>query len=37
MAQCGECKHDKWREYMTVIVVNLGIIKSVSILPQVFT
>jgi hypothetical protein len=33
--QCGECKHDQWREYMTVRVVNHGIMKSISILTAV--
>jgi len=32
MAQRGACKHDQWRGYMTVLVVNHGIIKSISIL-----
>jgi hypothetical protein len=35
MAQCGACKHDQWRGYMTVLVVNPGIIKSISILTTV--
>jgi hypothetical protein len=35
MAQCGECKHDQWREYMTVLVVNHGSMKSISILTAV--
>jgi hypothetical protein len=28
MAQRGACKHDQWRGYMTVPVVNHGIMKS---------
>jgi hypothetical protein len=32
MAPRGACKHDQWRGYMTIIVVNHGIIKSISIL-----
>jgi len=28
--------HDQWRGYMTVLVVNHGIIKSISILTAVF-
>jgi hypothetical protein len=35
MAQCGTCKHDQWRGYMTVLVVNHGIIKAISILTAV--
>jgi hypothetical protein len=35
MAQRGACKHDQWRGYMTVLVVNHGIIKSISILTAV--
>jgi len=35
MAQCGAGKHDQWRGYMTVLVVNDGIIKSISILTAV--
>jgi len=35
MAQCGACKHDQWRGYITVLVVNHGIIKSISILTAV--
>jgi len=35
MAQRGACKHDQWRGSMTVLVVNHGIIKSVSILTAV--
>jgi hypothetical protein len=35
MAQRGSCKHDQWRGYMTVHVVNHGIIKSISILTAV--
>jgi hypothetical protein len=32
MAQRGAGKHNQWRGYMTVIVVNHGIIQSISIL-----
>jgi hypothetical protein len=35
MAQRGACKHDQWRGYMTVLVVNHGIIESISILTAV--
>ena len=35
MAQHGAGKHDQWRGYMTVLVVNHGIIKSISILAAV--
>jgi hypothetical protein len=35
MAQRGASKHDQWRGYMTVLVVNQGIIKSISILNAV--
>jgi len=35
MAQCGASKHDQWRGYMTVLVVNHGIVKSISILTAV--
>jgi hypothetical protein len=35
MAQRGACKHDQWRGYMTVLVVNYGIIKPNSILTAV--
>jgi len=35
MAQRGEGKLDHWRGYMTVLVVNHGIIKSISILTAV--
>jgi len=35
MAQRGPCKHDQWRGYMTFLVVNDGIIKSISTLPMV--
>jgi len=31
MAQLSAGKHDQWRHYMTVLVVNHGIIKSISI------
>jgi len=32
MAQRGACKHDEWRVYMTVLVINHGFIKSIRIL-----
>jgi len=35
MAQRGAGKHDWWRGYMTVLVVNHGIMKSISILTAV--
>ena len=35
MAQRGACKDVQWRGYMTVLVVNHGIIKSISILTAV--
>ena len=35
MAQSGAGKHDQWQGYMTVLVVNHGIIKSISILTPV--
>jgi len=35
MWHCGACKHDQWRGYMTIHVVNHGIIKSISILTEV--
>jgi hypothetical protein len=35
MAQHGAGKHDQWRGYMTVLVINYGIIKSHSILDAV--
>ena len=35
MAQHGAGKHDQWRGYMTVLVINHGIIKSISILTTV--
>jgi hypothetical protein len=35
MAQCGVGKHDQWRGYMTVLVVNDGIKKSISMLTAV--
>jgi len=35
MAQRGAGKHDQWRGYMTVLIVNHGIIKSISILTAV--
>jgi len=35
MVQRGAGKHDQWQRYMTVLVVNHGIIKSISILTAV--
>jgi len=35
MVQRSTGKHDQWRGYMTVLVVNHGIIKSISILTTV--
>jgi hypothetical protein len=35
MAQHGAGIHDQWRGYMTVLVVNHGIIQSISILTVV--
>jgi len=35
MAQRGAGKHDQWRGYMTVLVVNHGIMKSISIVTAV--
>jgi hypothetical protein len=35
MAQPGTGKHDQWRGYMTILVVNDGIIKAISILTAV--
>jgi len=35
MAQCSAGKQDQWRGYMTVLVVNHGMIKSISILTTV--
>jgi hypothetical protein len=35
MAQRGAGKHDQWRGYMTVLVVNHEIMKSISILTAV--
>jgi len=35
MVQRGAGKHNQWRGYMTVLVVNHGIIKSISILTAV--
>jgi hypothetical protein len=34
-AQRDAGKHDQWRRYMTVLVINHGIIKSISILTAV--
>jgi hypothetical protein len=35
MAQCSADEYDQWRGYMTVLVVNHGIIKSISMLTAV--
>jgi hypothetical protein len=35
MAQCGAGNNDHWRGNMTVLVVNHGIVKSISILTAV--
>jgi hypothetical protein len=35
MAQCSAGKHDQWRGYMTVLVVNHGITKSIGLLTAV--
>jgi hypothetical protein len=35
MLQRGAGKHDQWRGYMTILVVNHEIIKSISILTAV--
>jgi len=35
MVQRGPCKDDQWRGYMTVLVINGGIIKSISLLTVV--
>jgi hypothetical protein len=35
VAQRGAGKHDQWPRYMTVLVVNHGIVKSISILTAV--
>jgi hypothetical protein len=35
MAERGAGKHDQWRRYLTVLVINHGIIKSISILAAV--
>jgi len=35
MAQRGAGEHDQWRGYMTVLVINHGIIQSISILTAV--
>jgi hypothetical protein len=35
VAQRGAGKHDQWRGYMTGVLVNHGIIKSISILTVV--
>jgi hypothetical protein len=35
VAQHGVGKHDQWRGYMTILVVNYGDVKSISMLPAV--
>jgi len=35
VVQCGAGKHDKWRGYMTVLVVNHEMMKSISTLTVV--
>jgi len=35
IAERSAGKHDQWRGYITVLVVNHGIIESISILPAV--
>jgi hypothetical protein len=35
IAQCGAGKHDQWQGYMTVLVINHGSIKSITILSAV--
>jgi len=35
IAQHSACEHDQWQRYMTVLVINYGIIKSISILTAV--
>jgi hypothetical protein len=35
MAQPGAGIHDQWEGYMTILVINIGIIKSISILTGV--
>jgi hypothetical protein len=35
MAQCGAGTYDQWRGYITVLVINHGIIKSILILTAV--
>jgi riboflavin transporter FmnP len=35
MAQPSAGKHDQWEGYMTIVVINVGIIKSISILTGV--
>jgi hypothetical protein len=35
LVQCSAGKHDQWRGYMTVLVVNLGIKESISLLTAV--
>jgi hypothetical protein len=32
MAQCSVDKHDQGRGYMTILVINQGLIKSISLL-----
>jgi hypothetical protein len=35
MVERSACQHDQWRGYMTVLVVNQGIIKFISLLTVV--
>jgi hypothetical protein len=35
MVQCRAGTHDQWRGYMTILVVNHGIVKSISLLTTV--
>jgi hypothetical protein len=37
MAQRGEVKHDQWRGFMTVLVVNHGLMRSIRILTRVIS
>jgi len=37
MAQSGACKHDQWRGYMTILVVNDGIVNPSAYLLRLFT
>jgi len=35
MAQCSACRHDQWQGYMTVLVMNHGMIQSIRIITAV--